>query len=104
MHLDVSVVFKIQLRQRHVFIFLFVYHEKSFILGLVGDQLEAAEGNPRWAGIRDVWVKPQYKVEPRMPVNTQYDVMEPVSSLQTRIKNSGHSRQRPLSRRFYGCI
>lgn len=63
-HAFSSFSFNIQLRQCHVFISLHVDHEKGIILGLVGDQLEAAEGDLRWTGIRDVWVKPQFKAEP----------------------------------------
>lgn len=61
MHLDARLAFNIQLRQSRVLISRDVQHENSFVLGLVGEQLEAAEGNLGWAGIRDVWVKPQFE-------------------------------------------
>lgn len=109
LNLDASLIFNIQLRQRHVFISCDVYQQSSFILALVGDQLEAAEGNLRWTGIREVWVKPRFKAEPRLPVDTQHDVIELASSRQSRIKKKkmdrrGNSPKRPLSHNLLGCI
>lgn len=73
LHLDARLALNIQLWQRRIVFPLEVYDENSFILGLVGDQLKAAECNLSWAAIRDVWIKPQFEAEPRLPVNTRSD-------------------------------